>query len=137
MGQINRVDVDVGQRLRIARLAKGMSQSAIAEAAGVSFQQIQKYEQGKNRISAGRLAELAGVLGVGIGYFFEEPGPPGVTPTNLLDLDLTKLDLSILRQVSEIRDPRLKRKVLELIGLLAETAKGTPVDRSSTDDSVC
>jgi transcriptional regulator with XRE-family HTH domain len=65
------VDVHVGQRLRTARLAKGLSQTALGSALGLSFQQIQKYENGVNRIGTGRLHDLAKILEAPLAYFLE------------------------------------------------------------------
>lgn len=65
------VDVHVGRRLRLARKVKDMSQPKLAEAVGVTFQQVQKYEGGRNRIAASRLWALSRVLDVPVGYFFE------------------------------------------------------------------
>jgi len=70
--RIERVDILVGQRVRAYRLARQMSQSALAEKVGVSFQQIQKYEKGTNRMGSGRLDRIATVLGVGITALFAE-----------------------------------------------------------------
>src|SRR2546427_5043860 len=70
------VDVEVGQRIRIQRNALGLSQTELANALGVTFQQVQKYEKGVNRVGAGRLARIADTLGVPISFFFEgAPGP--------------------------------------------------------------
>jgi len=65
------IDVEVGQRIRIQRLAAGLSQSELAERIGVTFQQVQKYEKGMNRVGAGRLTKIARVLNVPIGSFFD------------------------------------------------------------------
>src|SRR5262245_38750047 len=67
----NSTDVHVGNRLRMRRLMLGMSQEAVAEALGLSFQQVQKYEKGMNRISSSRLQRAADFLGVEISFFFE------------------------------------------------------------------
>ena len=64
------VDVEVGHRIRIQRLARGMSQTALANHLGVTFQQVQKYEKGVNRVGAGRLTRIAEVLGVPVNAFF-------------------------------------------------------------------
>lgn len=66
------IDVHVGKRLRLRRTLLGMSQEQLAAAVGVTFQQIQKYERGSNRVSASRLYDIARVLGVGIAFFFED-----------------------------------------------------------------
>ena len=64
------VDVEVGHRIRIERLARGLSQTALANQLGVTFQQVQKYEKGVNRVGAGRLTKIAEVLGLPVGMFF-------------------------------------------------------------------
>ena len=82
------VDVEVGHRIRIERLARGLSQTALANQLGVTFQQVQKYEKGVNRVGAGRLTKIAEVLGVPVGAFFSgkemlesEPGRTGDEPS--------------------------------------------------------
>lgn len=72
LGNRHPVDVGVGKRLRIRRLLLGLSQTAVAQALGVTFQQIQKYENGTNRVSASALVKLAAVLEVPAAYFFED-----------------------------------------------------------------
>src|SRR5258707_14954123 len=64
------VDIEVGHRIRIERLSRGLSQTALANQLGVTFQQVQKYEKGVNRVGAGRLTKIAEVLGVPVGTFF-------------------------------------------------------------------
>lgn len=64
-------DHDIGARVRMLRLQKGMSQTALGDALGLTFQQVQKYEKGANRVGAGRLHELSKVLGVPVTYFYE------------------------------------------------------------------
>lgn len=66
----SKVDIYAGKRLRVRRCLLGMSQQYVAQECGISFQQIQKYENGKNRISAGRLYDLSVILGVPTDYFF-------------------------------------------------------------------
>ena len=66
------VDVHVGARIRTRRLLLGMNQETLASALGLTFQQVQKYEGGANRVSASRLAEVAEVLGVPVAYFFND-----------------------------------------------------------------
>src|SRR5215469_3272135 len=69
--QANPIDSQVGNRLRLRRMIMGLSQEKLGERVGLTFQQIQKYEKGLNRIGAGRLFELAHVLGVSVNYFYE------------------------------------------------------------------
>jgi transcriptional regulator with XRE-family HTH domain len=68
------VDIYVGNRVRVARQARKISQEALADQLGITFQQVQKYEKGSNRISAGRLYQMTGILGVPINFFFEGVG---------------------------------------------------------------
>jgi transcriptional regulator with XRE-family HTH domain len=100
-----------------------MSQSALAEAVGLTFQQIQKYEKGTNRISASRLFQFAQILGVDIPYFFqgadaESALKPETAPVQA-DFDLNRVNVAILQALSEIGDTKLKRKILELISCVA------------------
>ena len=76
------VDVEVGHRIRIERLSRGLSQTALANQLGVTFQQVQKYEKGVNRVGAGRLTRIAEVLGVPVATFF--------SGKEMLDSDPTK-----------------------------------------------
>src|SRR4029453_2724785 len=81
------LDAIVGAKVRMLRVNRGISQTVLAERIGVTFQQVQKYEQGANRVGASRLAQIASVLDVSVGEFFESsrPGPPGLnSPVHLL-----------------------------------------------------
>ena len=71
-GSPNPIDVHVGSRIRLRRTLLGMSQERLAEAIGLTFQQVQKYEKGANRVSSSRLYDLAGILDVPLAYFFDE-----------------------------------------------------------------
>ncbi len=73
-GTPNEMDIHVGQRLRVRRALLGLSQEKLAEAVGLTFQQIQKYERGTNRVSAGRLFDMSKILDVPVSYFFEQFG---------------------------------------------------------------
>jgi transcriptional regulator with XRE-family HTH domain len=80
-------DAEIGKRMRMRRLMLNMSQESLASNIGVTFQQVQKYEQGANRVGASRLAQIASVLDVSVGEFFESSrtGPPGLnSPVHLL-----------------------------------------------------
>ena len=70
---LNEIDRNVGRKIREAREVRGISQSRLAEELDLSFQQLQKYETGKNRVSASRLCQIAKILGQPVSYFFEEP----------------------------------------------------------------
>ncbi len=105
------VDAHVGNRLRERRILLGLSQTRLGESLSLSFQQIQKYERGIDRISVGRLVHLAHVLDVPITYFFEElSAPEGVDSGELQD---SVLRFSASEALSE--DPMSKRETLELV----------------------
>lgn len=72
------VDVYVGARVRMRRMMKGFSQERLADGLGVTFQQVQKYEKGRNRIGAARLFKIANLLGVSVSYFFEGQGTDAI-----------------------------------------------------------
>jgi transcriptional regulator with XRE-family HTH domain len=115
------VDVEVGHRIRIERLARGLSQTALANQLGVTFQQVQKYEKGVNRVGAGRLTKIAEVLGVAVGTFF--------TGKEMLDNERTAADgeasplklltvsgaFRLLRAYADIEDTNLRRAIVDLV----------------------
>jgi transcriptional regulator with XRE-family HTH domain len=129
-GSSHPVDKVVGQRVRLSRQSRGMSQTALASAIGVTFQQLQKYEKAANRISASKLFEISKALDVDVGTFFSELRVSGAkeTDADLLDLgSMTKLDMMIMRKLFAIRDPRVKRHILGLIDAIAGSSE-TDVD---------
>jgi transcriptional regulator with XRE-family HTH domain len=115
------VDVEVGHRIRIERLARGLSQTALANQLGVTFQQVQKYEKGVNRVGAGRLTKIAEALGVAVGTFFsgkeildtEQGRTAGeVSPLKLLTVSGA---FRLLRAYADIEDSNLRRSIVELV----------------------
>ncbi len=104
------VDVHVGARLRQRRTLLGMTQTNLGDAQGLTFQQVQKYERGTNRISASRLFELSQVLDVPIGFFFEDM-PPEVAASSLATEGRGRSE----EPVSYEPDPMVKRETLELV----------------------
>lgn len=123
----NEVDRHVGGRVRMRRMLVGMSQEKLGDALTLTFQQVQKYEKGTNRISATRLREIAGILGVTIDFFYEGISPgadaqPGfaenASPTYEADL-LTSDGVKLLRAFHKIGDAHVRRKLIELAASLA------------------
>ena len=109
------VDVHVGQRIRALRMQRGLSQQSLAHAAGLTFQQVQKYEKGANRVSASRLVEFAQVLGVEVGDFFEgAPGQTGATePTNPEAAFIRSPEGRRLIQIlARVKDPAVRQPVI-------------------------
>lgn len=126
------VDTHVGARVRELRTMLGISQKRLADAVGISFQQIQKYECGANRIGAGRLYHISTVLGVPISYFFEGISPEiskapqkfgrYVTETEFnYDLVFTRETLDLLRVYCRIKDPQVRRRIFDLIRQIGKT----------------
>ena len=124
----NPIDKHVGARLRMRRLMVGLSQSKLGEALGVTFQQVQKYEKGVNRIGASALQQLARVLDVTPAFFFEgapqsEVAANGVAeaPDNgyVVDFLSTTEGLQLNRAFAQIRDPKVRKRIVELVSSLA------------------
>jgi transcriptional regulator with XRE-family HTH domain len=120
----NPADVHVGARVRLRRTMLGMSQEKLGEALGLTFQQVQKYERGANRVGASRLWEMSRVLDVPVSYFFEElDGTPAAAAHDLGELDsdpMTKREtLELVRAYYKIADPTVRRRIFELTKALA------------------
>ena len=118
------VDFHVGSRVRLRRKLLGMSQTDLGNALGLTYQQIQKYERGTNRISAGRLYQLSHFLDVPVEYFFEEL-EEGVTASSEDDVMLKSETLEMVRAYYRIRDPKVRKALHALTKAMAKGA-GTP-----------
>lgn len=105
------VDVHVGKRVREARAIKGMSQTALGNALGISFQQVQKYEKGNNRIGASRLWDISKVLDVSTAYFFEGLENGADDDENILP----RRAIERARLIESIPDESLRNSILNLI----------------------
>lgn len=117
------VDKLVGQNIRIFRLAKGMTQTALGDALDVTFQQIQKYEKGANRVGSGRLAKIAKALDVPITRFFHNRSTGSINDTahdSVSELLTSPHALRMLKALSKIAD---NDTVLSLISLTESVAK--------------
>jgi transcriptional regulator with XRE-family HTH domain len=115
------VDVEVGHRIRIERLSRGLSQTALANQLGVTFQQVQKYEKGVNRVGAGRLTKIAEVLGVPVATFFSGKelldSDPTQTSGEASPLKLLTVSgaFRLLRAYADIEDANLRRSIVDLV----------------------
>jgi transcriptional regulator with XRE-family HTH domain len=106
----------VGARIQMLRKSKGLSQTALGSAVGVTFQQVQKYENGQNRVGAGRLSEIARLLEVPVSAFFEEgDGAVALEQTELFDILRTRGAIDLLRAFATIEDDQLRREVLAIV----------------------
>ncbi|CAO4185010.1 helix-turn-helix domain-containing protein [Methylorubrum extorquens] len=109
-------DIIVGLRIQTLRKSRGLSQAALGIAIGVSFRQIQKYENGANRVGAGRLSDIARVLGASVSTFFEEGDDAAAQEkTEVFDLLRAPGAVDLLNAFSAIEDDRLRREVLALV----------------------
>jgi transcriptional regulator with XRE-family HTH domain len=124
----NPIDTHVGSRVRLRRMMLGMSQERLGEQLGITFQQIQKYEKGTNRIGASRLQHIASVLQVPVSFFFEDA--PGAVPSRngfvespstgyIAEFLSSSEGLQLNRAFARISEPKIRRRVVELVRALA------------------
>jgi transcriptional regulator with XRE-family HTH domain len=121
----NTTDQHVGARVRMRRLQLGMSQTALGDALGLTFQQVQKYEKGANRIGAGRLQQIANTLQVPVSDFFENaPGTSGKSKIADASLDYTTRfmasadGVALCKAFMNIKDGALRRRIVALVEAL-------------------
>ena len=124
----NPIDKHVGSRVRMRRMMVGMSQEKLGEHLGITFQQIQKYEKGTNRIGASRLQQISTVMGVPVAFFFEGAptvGPEGEgfsedqSPAYVSDFLATSDGLTLTRNFMRITDARVRRRIVDLVIAIA------------------
>ena len=123
----NPVDLHVGARIRLRRKILGVSQERLADALGLTFQQVQKYERGSNRVSASKLYEIAGALQAQVSYFFEGLADPAVAegeaePTEQFvhEFLMTPEGLELANLFPKITRARVRRRILDLVRSMAE-----------------
>ena len=126
--QPNPIDIHVGSRVRLRRMMMNMSQEKLGDSLGITFQQIQKYEKGTNRIGASRLQHIARVLSVPVSYFFED-APGGSTQASgfaesqaasyVVDFLSSSEGLQLNRAFVRIKDAKVRRKLIELVRAIA------------------
>jgi transcriptional regulator with XRE-family HTH domain len=132
----NPIDKYVGSRVRMRRIMLGMSQEKLGEALGLTFQQIQKYEKGTNRVGASRIQQISEILQVPVSFLFEG-GPTsttggdgfseGTSPAYVSDFLATSEGLALTRAFTRITDSKLRRSIVDLVEQIAahETAAKT------------
>jgi transcriptional regulator with XRE-family HTH domain len=125
----NPIDKHVGSRVRMLRMMLNMSQEKLGDALGLTFQQVQKYEKGTNRIGASRLQQISGILSVPVAFFFE--GAPhsgghsgGMTeapsPAYVADFLATSDGLSLTKAFMRIKNAKLRRRIVDLVEHIAD-----------------
>ncbi len=130
----NPIDKHVGSRVRMRRMMLGMSQEKLGNSLGLTFQQVQKYEKGTNRIGASRLQQISQILQVPVSFFFE--GAPAVaslahldglgeapSPTYVSDFLATSDGLALTKAFMRIEDSKLRRRIVDLVEQIATTDK--------------
>ncbi|WP_085026069.1 helix-turn-helix domain-containing protein [Ensifer aridi] len=129
------VDIHVGRRIRMRRVWKGMSQTSLAEQIGVTFQQVQKYEKGINRVGASRLQQIAEALEVPVSYFFEDVSgggtngvgsgavKSGLQPEIIAFASSTE-GLALIRAFSRIGDANVRSRAISLLKAVADGIDG-------------
>jgi transcriptional regulator with XRE-family HTH domain len=134
----NPIDAHVGSRVRLRRMLLGMSQEKLAEKLGLTFQQVQKYEKGVNRIGASRLFELAQLLGVRVDFFYEDApsleGGVAVAPgfadqggeNYIVDFLNSREGLELNRAFTRIGDAKVRRSVIDLVKSIASDDTPAP-----------
>lgn len=122
----NPIDIHVGGRVRLRRMMLGMSQEKLGEQLGITFQQIQKYEKGTNRVGASRLQNIATVLSVPVGFFFD--GAPGNSANSaadaksgsyVVDFLSSSEGLKLNRSFVRIADSKVRKRIVDLVRSLA------------------
>ncbi len=123
----NPIDVHVGSRIRIRRNILGMSQEKLGELLGITFQQIQKYEKGTNRVGASRLQAIASIMTVPVAFFFEDAPGLGGEPAGLaeetgareFEMMNSAEGIQLQRAFVKIADAKVRKRILELVKSLA------------------
>jgi transcriptional regulator with XRE-family HTH domain len=128
----NPTDKHVGAHVRMRRLTLKMSQATLGDGLGLTFQQVQKYEKGTNRIGASRLQHISEILQVPVSFFFEgAPRPPGASvlkdaapsPSYVSDFLATSDGLALTKAFMRIKDPKVRRNIVRLVQEIADRAK--------------
>ena len=129
------VDIHVGARVRLRRTLLGMSQEKLGKALGLTFQQVQKYERGANRIGSSRLFQLSKILDVPVSFFFDEmttdttQKSDGMAEGNKQVFEVDKLSrretLELVRAYYKITDPSVRKKIFEMVKAVGSSAIGS------------
>ena len=121
------IDLEIGSRVRMRRISIGMSQEKLGDMLGLTFQQVQKYEKGMNRISVARLVEIAKILGVDIEFFFDglkggKVGPgfaDSGAPPYVADVMSTPEGLQLVRHFTGIKNSKVRKSIVQLVASVA------------------
>jgi transcriptional regulator with XRE-family HTH domain len=130
----NPVDKHVGSRVRMRRMMINLSQEKLGERLGITFQQIQKYEKGTNRIGASRLHQIASVLGVPVEFFYEGVPVAGIaaagafaespSPAYVSDFRASSAGLALTKAFMRVKDAKVRRRIVDLVEAIAADEEG-------------
>ncbi len=136
----NPIDRHVGSRVRMRRMMVSMSQEKLGERLGITFQQVQKYEKGTNRIGASRMHQIANILGVPVSFFYEgAPGSEGEAsgfgeagqPAYVSDFMATPEGLSLAKAFMKVGDPKVRRRIVDLVEAMVAADEKCPPNRNN------
>jgi transcriptional regulator with XRE-family HTH domain len=127
----NPIDRHVGSRVRMRRMMVSMSQEKLGERLGITFQQVQKYEKGTNRIGASRLQQISSILAVPVSFFFEgaPDGEPAAgfaetgNPAYVSDFLATAEGLALSKAFMKVSDPKVRRRIVDLVEAMVANEK--------------
>jgi transcriptional regulator with XRE-family HTH domain len=128
----NPIDRHVGSRVRMRRMMLSMSQEKLGDALGLTFQQVQKYEKGTNRIGASRLQQISHILQVPVAFFFDgaptsnpdaDPADKSSSPAFLSEFLATSEGLALTKAFVRIKEPKLRRSIINLVEEIAGEAE--------------
>jgi transcriptional regulator with XRE-family HTH domain len=140
----NPIDVHVGSRVHLRRMLLSMSQEKLGDQMGLTFQQIQKYEKGTNRIGASRLYHIAQILDVPVQFFFDDaPRPAGQSDgadgmsepkmeNFLYEFISTRDGLELIRAFVSIADPKVRKRVVDLVRTLSDEEEASKSDSKAS-----
>jgi transcriptional regulator with XRE-family HTH domain len=118
--KMNPRDIEVGRRIRARRMQLGLSQTALGNQLDITFQQVQKYEKGTNRVGAGRLQEIAQFLQVPVGFFFDPVAGVSAANQKIFGFLDTAHSLRLVHAFSRIRDKRVQHSIVKLVENIAD-----------------
>ncbi|MEO0637715.1 MAG: helix-turn-helix transcriptional regulator [Pseudomonadota bacterium] len=130
----NPIDVHVGSRVRLRRTMMSMSQEKLGDALGVTFQQVQKYEKGTNRIGASRMQQICNVLEAPVSFFFEDaPGDVSGQAAGMsepgadfvVDFLSTSEGVQLNKAFARVKDPAVRKRIVDLVKTLADQAESS------------
>jgi transcriptional regulator with XRE-family HTH domain len=123
------IDTRIGARLRLRRTVLGLTLADLGARCAISAQQVHKYEQGLSSMSAARLAQVAAILAVPVGWFFEENDPDAGLPSELINVLADPQNMKVISLLIRLKDPKAKQLVAGLVQNVVDYADGALLER--------